>query len=536
MTVATLPATQTRNLTAIKWLTYLMFMMFAMTTDSVGTIIDEVIKDYEKSNVEGAAMHYGPMTAIALAGIFLGFLADRLGRKNTIMLGLVIFAANCYLFAAGNAFWFFVGLMSMSAVGIGVFKTGVLALIGDVSRSTSEHTRTMNTAEGFFGVGSIIGPAIVAWLVASGFAWKWLYVIVGGIATVLIVISLLVKYPKTVKSADEPINFGRTLRMMKNPYALGFSLAIFFYVATECAVYVWMPTYLGSTAVAPSEVKDMPGLAAELKTVARPLDKWLVAALSPETKEKLAKWQNGEKETEALQKAVLKDLKGTVIPKAVVHEENLAGITLRSETKTLLEQHPTGKGLARLNRLLLEDGYPEHLVRNPLLTTHFGFWAILYSLTAFFALRAAGRFLGAWLLKHVNWTTVMLVFSLAILACFAGAVAGGLWGAVVLLPLSGLFMSVIYPTLNSKGISCFAKTEHGAVAGVILFFTCTSAALGPLAMGAASDIFKHPKYGFVLAAIFAGLLFAAMLFNWIYDPAKRRLATLDSSEYQAAAS
>ena len=39
--------------------------------------------------------------------------------------------------------------------------------------------------------------------------------------------------------------------------------------------------------------------------------------------------------------------------------------------------------------------------------------------------------------------------------------------AVYLLPLSGLFMSMIYPTLNSKGISCFPKVEHGAVAGVI---------------------------------------------------------------------
>jgi fucose permease len=93
-------------------------------------------------------------------------------------------------------------------------------------------------------------------------------------------------------------------------------------------------------------------------------------------------------------------------------------------------------------------------------------------------------------------------------------------------------MSMIYPTLNSKGISCFHKTEHGAVSGVILFFTCASAALGPLAMGAVSDVFKHARYGFVLATVFAGLLFVGMLINWMYDPAKARLAALDSSEYQ----
>jgi fucose permease len=35
-----------QSLTIIKWLTYLMFMMFAMTTDAVGVIIPEVMKEF----------------------------------------------------------------------------------------------------------------------------------------------------------------------------------------------------------------------------------------------------------------------------------------------------------------------------------------------------------------------------------------------------------------------------------------------------------------------------------------------------------
>ena len=82
---------------------------------------------------------------------------------------------------------------------------------------------------------------------------------------------------------------------------------------------------------------------------------------------------------------------------------------------------------------------------------------------------------------------------------------GGTELAVYLLPLSGLFMSVIYPTINSKGISCFPKSEHGAVAGVILFFTCVSAALGPLAMGAVSDAMgRRPIRLLCWPPVFAG--------------------------------
>ena len=405
-----LPTNPKHNLTAIKWLTFLMFMMFAMTTDSVGVIIPEVIREFNLSMMAAGAFHYANMIAIALAAISLGYLADKLGRKKTIIIGLILFALNSYLFAAGNSFLFFLTLLVISGASIGIFKTGALALIGDISRSTSEHTATMNTVEGFFGVGAIIGPAIVTRLLSGGFSWKWLYLIAGTICVLLIVTASLVKYPKTVKTMDEPINFSRTMAMMKNPYALGFSLGIFLYVAAECAIYVWMPT--------------------------------------------------------------------------------------------------------------LFEGY----------TGSFTF-TVAYATSIFFILRVIGRFLGAWVLARFRWTSVMALFSLAIFICFIGSMVGGLAYAIWLLPLSGLFMSMIYPTLNSKGISCFPKAEHGAVAGVILFFTCVSAAAGPWAMGVVSDIFGNPKYGFILATIFACLLFVGMLFNWMYNPAGRRLAELDSSEY-----
>jgi fucose permease len=401
-----------RDLSIIKWLTFFMFMMFAMTTDSVGVIIPEVIKEFHLSMTVGGAFHYAAMFGIAFAGFFLGYLADKIGRKKSIILGLVLFALNSYLFSVGRSFAFFVVLLVISGVAIGIFKTGALALIGDISQSTVEHTATMNTVEGFFAVGAIIGPAIVAHLLAGGTSWKWLYVIAGTICLLLIVTASFVKYPQTAGSS-ESVDLKRTLQMMKNPYALGFSAAIFLYVTVESAVYVWMPTLLA--------------------------------------------------------------------------------------------------------------GYQGPLI-----------WVATYAISIFFVLRAAGRFIGSWVLARLNWATVVTIFSLAILLCFGISMLAGVRVAILLLPLSGLFMSVLYPTLNSKGISCFRKPEHGAVSGVILFFTCVAAVLGPLAMGVVSDHFGDPKYGFVLATVFAALLFVALLLNQIFNPARNRLQRLDHSEYELA--
>ncbi|GAA0541019.1 sugar MFS transporter [Rhizomicrobium palustre] len=390
-----------RNTTLLKGLTCLMFMMFAMTSDAVGSIIPHLIKEFGLSLTAAGTFHYVPMAAIAFGAIVLGFMADKLGRRRTIVIGLILYGVSSALFAFGSGFSYFVALLAFSGLGVAIFKTGALALVGDVTKSADEHASLMNTVEGFFATGAIIGPAVVATLLAAGFSWKWLYVSAAAICAVLMAISLLVRYPEKTASQQQP-SFTHTLKMARDPYALAFSALIMLYVAVEVAIYVWMPTYL--------------------------------------------------------------------------------------------------------------DGYKGGLA-----------WLPIYALTIFFVLRAVGRFLGAWLITFVPWTMMLAIFSAAILGCFAGALVGGPNLGAVLLPLSGLFMSVMYPTLNSKGISCFRKAEHGSAAGLILFFTAVSAAAGPLAMGAVSDTFGGVQYGFWLATGFAALLFAGLFANLLLDPAKRRL-------------
>jgi fucose permease len=397
------------NMALIKGLTYLMFAMFAMTTDSVGLIIPEIIKTFGLSLTAAGSFQYATMSGIALAGFLLGHLADRYGRKSTIVAGLTLFAASSYLFLAGSSFLYFCALMAVSGAAIGIFKTGALALIGDISRSTSEHTSIMNTVEGFFGIGSILGPALLSQLLARQVSWQWLYAIAGSMCVILIATALRVDYPRRVSTVEET-NRHAVTAVMKNRFVLLFSLGAFLYVAVEAAIYVWMPT---------------------------------------------------------------------------------------------LFSNYTGTGA----------------------------WLAAYSVSVFFLLRAGGRFLGAWMLTRLSWSTVLCLCTGAIFACFAISIVGGVQWGVYTLPLSGLFMSVVYPTINSKGISCVPKSEHGAAAGVILFYTCLSAVLAPLAIGAISDSMGSPIYGFGLATIFAALLFCGMVANSILKPTADIFARADETEY-----
>lgn len=403
--------TNSNNHSLIRWLTYLMFMMFAMTTDAVGKIIPEIMSQFNLGYTKAGLIHYAPMAAIAVSGLCLGFLADKFGRKQSMILGLAIFAVASFCFLLGHTFYYFLSLMVLSGLAIGIFKTAALALIGDISSSAKQHTATVNGVEAFFAVGAILGPLIVTQLLLQGLDWQWLYFIAGILCTLLIVAAGIAKYPATVSHSTEPVKISQSFKLLKDPYALCFSLGAFLYVATESAIYVWMPSYL-----------------------------------------------------------------------------------------------------------LGYSGQP-HLV-------------LIHALTFFFVLRAAGRFLGMWFLSRFDWTWVLMVCSGAVFVCFALSVWLGVGVAAYMLPLSGLFMSVIYPTLNSKGISCFEKNKHGTVAGVILFFTALGAAAGPLLMGIVSDLSVHKALaGFVVATGFSCVLFLGLVFNYIKSPTENRLRMVESKEY-----
>ncbi len=213
----------------------------------------------------------------------------------------------------------------------------------------------MNTVEGWFAVGAIVGPAIVAALLSMGLDWRWLYAVAAAICLGLVVMtSRASEAPR--RSRVERASVAQMGVVLRDPLALGFSLLIALYVAVEVAIYVWMPTYL----------------------------------------------------------------QGYDGPQA---------------------------------------------------------WLQTWALTLFFVLRAAGRFLGAWVLDRVAWTRALLAMGAGICLCFVGALVGGLQVGVWLLPAAGLFMSIVYPTLNSKAISSFPHHQHGAAAGVILCFTALAAAI-----------------------------------------------------------
>jgi fucose permease len=120
--------------------------MFAMTTDSVGIIIPEIVKTFRLSLTAAGTFQYATMAGsplqVSAGSPCRPLRAEEHDRDRADPLCRSIVSCS-----SRDSFLFFCVLMALSGIAIAIFKTGALALIGDISRSTAEHTSIMKRSK-----------------------------------------------------------------------------------------------------------------------------------------------------------------------------------------------------------------------------------------------------------------------------------------------------------------------------------------------------------------------------------------------------
>lgn len=137
---------------------------------------------------------------------------------------------------------------------------------------------------------------------------------------------------------------------------------------------------------------------------------------------------------------------------------------------------------------------------------------------------ALGRFLAGIVMKKLNWYVVLTgcLLLAAVLVLTAIPLAKGVEGRVVtgwgdaplaafIFPLIGLFLSPVYPAINSLILSSLPKQKHGLMSGLIIIFSALGGTTGSIITG---NIFG--KFGgqtaFYFSLIPIGILLAGLFF------------------------
>lgn len=107
---------------------------------------------------------------------------------------------------------------------------------------------------------------------------------------------------------------------------------------------------------------DASSLAAKWQQGLDPLSQYLRDQMDPEGRSRLLRWRPSAEVPLGLKESILETLNRVILgDRSVWTVRRFASVTLREETGELLRSSPSGESLRRLNRLLLEDGYPTEL-------------------------------------------------------------------------------------------------------------------------------------------------------------------------------
>lgn len=121
----------------------------------------------------------------------------------------------------------------------------------------------------------------------------------------------------------------------------------------------------------------------------------------------------------------------------------------------------------------------------------------------FWGLMTVGGILGLLLMKLYDSKQVLRWFTILSIICVAAGLFGGAEVALWALPISGFFLSVMYPTVVSLGLNSVAK-HHGSFAG-ILMTGIAGGAIVQILIGAISDIVSL-KVGMMLIFVTLGYI------------------------------
>src|SRR5688572_30220948 len=127
----------------------------------------------------------------------------------------------------------------------------------------------------------------------------------------------------------------------------------------------WTMEPPNATNISRGEITDLPALARRLTEKSDPVSAWLADQLDDPTKAALAAYSPTGENQKELGNALAKQLTKIVTGPSVYDEARFKDVKLRDETQSLLKRNPQGRDLARLNRVLLEDAYPNELWPSP---------------------------------------------------------------------------------------------------------------------------------------------------------------------------
>lgn len=233
-----------------------MLCFFAMGfVDLVGTASNYVQKDLGLTNSQANLFPSLVFFWFLIFSVPTGMLMNRIGRKKTVLISLVVTAVSLIIPVAGDSYLTMLAAFSLLGIGNAIMQTSLNPLVTNLI-SGDKLASTLTFGQFVKAIASFLAPILAAWgattyLPTFGLGWRVLFAIYAIIS--VLSISLLAATPIEEERPDKASGVGQCLRLLGRPFILLCFLGIMCHVGID----------VGTNTTAPKIIMERLGLPLE---------------------------------------------------------------------------------------------------------------------------------------------------------------------------------------------------------------------------------------------------------------------------------
>ncbi|ANY19589.1 4-hydroxybenzoate transporter PcaK [Tsuneonella dongtanensis] len=128
--------------------------------------------------------------------LFLAPMADRVGRRPTVLLGLAIITAGMLLSSGAASLGWLVALRVVTGLGIGILFASLTTMVAEYSTDQRRDLAVTFLHLGY-PVGATVGGLLAAWILSVTGDWRPVY-LAGGAGTALLILLVFLRLPESL--------------------------------------------------------------------------------------------------------------------------------------------------------------------------------------------------------------------------------------------------------------------------------------------------------------------------------------------------
>lgn len=230
---------------------FLIYFVFAILLNSVGTVILQVIANYGVSKSGASVLEGFKDLPIAIVSFLVASFLPRIGYKKAMLAGLALVTLACVAMPLAPAFLTTKLLFLCVGVAFALVKVSVYSTLGLIAADRKQHASIMNTLEGFFMVGVLSAYWVFGYFIDSdnpqSQSWLQVYWVLAALCAMTFALVLTTGFDESTAAlpAERSLaqDFAAMLKLFFKPLVCVFVITAFLYVLIEQSVGTWLPTF-----------------------------------------------------------------------------------------------------------------------------------------------------------------------------------------------------------------------------------------------------------------------------------------------------